>query len=237
MPPWPRSLGRRNLPSRRGMRAWIPRSVVACSEPERAASPGHLRKQSRDSNSALEQESEWWVPGGGQNLPAGPGDKLCFRLAPVLSAPCGAATGSRIQNMPSPGQSPCWPLCSPSCHVLNVLARPPREPWVPFRGLPLSAWLFIPASSQSRLDPRQERLQAQALPAAPRLQNLKVAAPEARHFYLHEKAGAECKIVCDLILKEKDKNKSNCVLVLPQFSCWPFPFVLPAFLESWLTLI
>lgn len=134
MPPWPRSLGRRNLPGRRGMRAWIPRSVVACSEPERAASPGHLHKQSRDSNSALEQESEWWVPGGGQNLPAGPGDKLYLRLAPVLSAPCGAATGSRIQNPPSPGQSPCWPLCSPSCHVLTVLARPPREPGFPSGG-------------------------------------------------------------------------------------------------------
>lgn len=112
-----------------------------------------------------------------------------------------------------------------------------REPWVPFRGLQLLAWHFSPDLSQSRLDPRQERLQARALPAAPRLQNLKVAAPEARHFYLHEKAVADCKIVCDLVLKEKDKNKSNCVLVLPQFSCWPFSFVLPTFLESWLTLI
>lgn len=34
-----------------------------------------------------------------------------------------------------------------------------------------------------------------------------VAALEARHFYLHEKAVADCKILYDLILKEKDKNK------------------------------
>jgi len=34
-----------------------------------------------------------------------------------------------------------------------------------------------------------------------------VAAPEARHFYLHEKAVTDCEIVYDLILKEKDKNK------------------------------
>lgn len=45
-----------------------------------------------------------------------------------------------------------------------------------------------------------------------------VAASEARHFYLHGKAVTNCKIVYDLILKEKHKNKLNFVLALPQFS-------------------
>ena len=45
-----------------------------------------------------------------------------------------------------------------------------------------------------------------------------VAAPEARHFYLHEKAITDCKIAYDLILTENYKNKFNCVLALSQFS-------------------
>lgn len=61
---------------------------------------------------------ELWVPSEQQNLPAGLSDKMYLRLAPVLSIPHGAATGSCTENTLNSGHSPGCPLWIPFCHIL-----------------------------------------------------------------------------------------------------------------------